>query len=82
MQREMMQESNFISYSNDELEYICEFLKNYRLSASDLNCFLVDPGEFLRRSVYKYPFEDNENSIFGTMVHRTLELFYKKMLET
>jgi len=82
MQREMLSESSFISYTNEELDYICEFLKNYRLSASDLNCFLVDPGEFLKRSIYKYPFEDNENSIFGTMVHRTLELFYKKMLES
>jgi len=82
MQREMLQESKFIHYSDEELEYITEFMKNYRLSASDLNCFLVDPGEFLKRSVYKYPFEENENSIFGTMVHRTLELFYKKILET
>ncbi len=82
MQREMLQESKFISYSNDELDYIVSFMKNYRLSASDLNCFLVDPGEFLKRSVYKYPFEENENSIFGTMVHRTLELFYKKIQET
>jgi len=82
MQREMLQESNFISYSNEEIEYIGNFLTNYKLSASDLNCFLVDPGEFLKRSVYKYPFEENENSIFGTMVHRTLELFYKKILDT
>lgn len=82
MKREMLQESQFISYSDRELEYIVDFMRNYRLSASDLNCFLVDPGEFLRRSVYKYPFEENENSIFGTMVHRTLELFYKKILET
>jgi hypothetical protein len=82
MQNEMLQESLLISYSDIEIEYIGEFMKNYKLSASDLNCFLISPKDFLDRTVYRYPFEDNENSIFGTMYHRTLELFYKKILET
>jgi DNA helicase-2/ATP-dependent DNA helicase PcrA len=82
IKREMLWESNLIPYSSREIEYIGEFMKNYKLSASDLNCFLTDPKEFLNRAVYRYPFQDNENSIFGTMYHRTLELFYKKLLET
>lgn len=82
MQSEILQESKLISYKSEEIEYIWEFMKNYKLSASDLNCFLVDPKEFLYRSVYRYPFQDNENSIFGTMYHRTLELFYKKIQDS
>lgn len=79
--REMLEESKLILYSSAELEYIKVFLQNYKLSASDLNTFLVNPKDFLYRTIYKYPFEENENSIFGTMYHRTLELFYKKFLD-
>ena len=82
MMREMLQESRLISYSQDELVYIENFLKNYKLSVSDLNAFLVNPKDFLYRTIFRYPFQENENSIFGTMYHRTLELFYKKILET
>ena len=81
MQEEILDVSKLVSYDDNEIEYIQEFMKNYKLSASDLNCFLLDPKEFLQRTVYRYPFEDNENSIFGTMYHRTLELFYKKIQE-
>jgi hypothetical protein len=82
MQEEILSLSQLVSYGDDEIEYIKEFMKNYKLSASDLNCFLLNPKEFLDRTVYRYPFEDNENSIFGTMYHRTLELFYKKIQES
>ncbi len=82
MKQEMLLESKYISYSESELEYIKSFLSWYKLSASDLNTFLLNPKDFLYRSIFKYPFEENENSIFGTMYHRTLELFYKKILET
>lgn len=82
MTREMLKETRFISVSDPEIEYIAEFLANYKLSASDLNTFLVNPKDFLYRTVYRYPFEENENSIFGTMYHRTLELFYKKIQES
>lgn len=82
MLREMLQESKLIHTGTKELEYIENFLKNYKLSASDLNTFLVSPKDFLYRTVYRYPFESNENAVFGTMYHRTLELFYKKILES
>lgn len=82
IEREILEESSLISYSWAELEYIKIFLQNYKLSASDLNTFLVNPKDFLYRTIYRYPFEENENSIFGTMYHRTLELFYKKILDT
>jgi len=67
-----------ISYNSEEFDYIEEFFKNYKLSASDLNVFLSDPKEFLQRVVFKYPFIDNEYTIFGKVYHRTLELFYLK----
>ncbi len=82
MFREILQESKLISHDEDELLYIKNFFKNYRLSPSDLNTFLVNPQDFLYGTVFRYPFEENENSLFGTMYHRTLELFYKKILET
>jgi DNA helicase-2/ATP-dependent DNA helicase PcrA len=79
---DILSESRFIEYSRSELEYIQWFFENYKLSASDLNTFLVNPRDFLYRTLLRYPFEENENTIFGTMYHRTLELFYKKIQET
>ena len=70
--------NNLITYSNLEFDYIEEFLQNYKLSPSDLNSFLEDPLEFLNRVIFKYPFNDNEFTIFGSVYHRTLELFYLK----
>jgi len=70
--------NDLILYSNLELDYISEFLETYKLSASDLNIFLEDPKEFLNRAVFKYPFEDNQFTIFWKVYHRTLELFYLK----
>lgn len=82
LKADILDESRFIEYSQSEIEYIRWFFENYRLSASDLNTFLVNPRDFLYRTLLRYPFEENENSIFGTMYHRTLELFYKKIQET
>jgi len=70
--------NNIFTYNSSEFDYIEEFLKNYKLSASDLNVFLSDPKEFLQRVVFKYPFIDNEYTIFGKVYHRCLELFYLK----
>lgn len=60
--------------SQEEIEYIAEFLETYKLSATDLNTFLEDPLVFLKNSVFKYPFVDNEYTIFGKIYHRVLEL--------
>ena len=67
-----------ISFWGNEFQYIEEFLLNYKLSASDLNVFLEDPIQFLNRAVFKYPFKDNQFTIFWKVYHRTLELFYLK----
>ncbi|MDD2516150.1 MAG: ATP-dependent DNA helicase [Candidatus Gracilibacteria bacterium] len=64
--------------SREEELYIKEFLKEYKLSPSDLNKFLEDPKLFLRDSIFKYPFEDNEFTIFGKVYHKTLEIFYSE----
>ncbi len=68
--------NTIISYWSDEISYIEEFLKNYKLSASDLNTFLSSPLDFLNRVVFKYPFVNNEFTIFGKVYHKTLEIFY------
>ncbi|PZM86804.1 hypothetical protein DLH72_00040 [Candidatus Gracilibacteria bacterium] len=70
--------NDLIKNGDLELEYIEEFLKTYKISASDLNIFLENPMIFLQRVVYKYPFEENQFTVFGKAYHRTLELFYLK----
>jgi len=70
-----------IQINDDELNYIKDFLKNYKLSPTDLNTFLEDPKIFLQNSVFKYPFTDNEFTIFWKVYHRILELINKKKLD-
>jgi hypothetical protein len=67
-----------MEYRELEFDYIQTFLETYKLSPSDLNTFLEEPMEFLNRAVFKYPFIDNQFTIFGKVYHRTLELFYLK----
>lgn len=66
----------------EEWLYIKEFLKTYRISPSDLNTFLDDPKRFLRDTIFRYPFEDNEFTIFGKVYHKTLEMFYLEYKKT
>ena len=61
---------------DEEIAYIREFLETYKLSPSDLSKFLEDPKLFLRDTIFKYPFEDNEYTIFGKNYHKALEDFY------
>ena len=80
--KNMLLTQELFSHSDDEIRYIEEFLKTYRLSASDLNVFLEDPLSFLHRVVYKYPFEGNEATIFWSVYHSSLEYFYKDYKKT
>ncbi len=66
----------------EEEEYILEFLKNYKLSPSDLNKFIEDPKMFLRDVIFKYPFEDNKFTIFWKVYHKALEYFYLEFKKT
>jgi DNA helicase-2/ATP-dependent DNA helicase PcrA len=68
--------------SKEEEAYIADFLSGYRLSPSDLSKFSEDPALFLRDTVFKYPFEDNEYTVFGKTYHRALELFYLEWKKT
>lgn len=70
--------NDLIKYNLSEFNYIQKFLETYKLSASDLNTFLEDPLLFLNKVVFKYPFIDNQFTIFGKVYHKTLELFYLK----
>lgn len=71
-----------LEYGKLEFEYIKEFLENYKLSPTDLNVFLEDPVQFLHSVVFKYPFIDNDATIFGKVYHRVLELFYSRYKQT
>lgn len=71
-----------IKISDKEFEYIEEFIKDYKLSPTDLNTFLNDPIEFLNRVVFKYPFTDNKFTIFGSVYHKVLENMLSKFKET
>jgi hypothetical protein len=55
---------SLITTTSDEIDYIKNFLINYKLSATDLNKFLEDPKKFLREVIFRYPFLSNENLIF------------------
>ena len=68
------------STTKEELEYISEFLENYKLSPSDLNKFIEDPMIFLREAIFKYPFEWNEYTVFWSVYHRVLELYVEKLM--
>ncbi len=68
--------NDLIEYRELEFDYIQTFLENYKLSPSDLNTFLDEPMDFLNRAVFKYPFIDNQFTIFGKVYHSTLEFFY------
>lgn len=71
---------NLIENTAEEINYIKEFLETYKLSPTDLNAFLEDPKIFLQNVVFKYPFADNEFTIFGKVYHRVLELATQKKL--
>ena len=70
--------NELIEYRELEFDYIQTFLETYKLSPSDLNVFLEEPIEFLNRAVFKYPFIDNQYTVFWKVYHSTLELFYLK----
>jgi hypothetical protein len=68
--------------TREEEDYIREFFSTYKLSATDLNKFLSDPLLFLRDTIFRYPFEENEHTIFGKTYHKALELFYATFKNT
>lgn len=70
--------NSLIDYGQVEFDYIQEFLDHYKLSPSDFNTFLRSPLEFLNRVIFKYPFSGNKFTIFWSVYHRTLELFFLK----
>ncbi len=72
--------NKLIHTSSEEIDYIQDFLENYKLSPTDLNSFLEDPFIFLQNVVYKYPFTGNEFTIFGNVYHKVLEEFSNKKI--
>ncbi len=68
--------NDLIEYRELEFDYISTFLETYKLSPSDLNTFLDEPMDFLKRAIFKYPFIDNQFTVFGKVYHSSLEFFY------
>lgn len=73
--------TELIKTSQEELNYIKEFLETYKLSPTDLNSFLEDPKKFLQNVIFKYPFEANEFTIFGNVYHKVLEIATHKKIK-
>ena len=67
-----------LTFEAKDLTYLEEVLSKYKLSPTDLNTFLKDPSEFLKKSLLKYPFEDNPYFMFGRSYHESLENFFLK----
>ncbi len=81
IKNQLLWNNNLIKNTVEEINYIKEFLETYKLSPTDLNTFLEDPKIFLQNVVFKYPFVDNEFTIFGKVYHRVLELATDKKLK-
>lgn len=64
------------AFGEADIAYLQDVLASYRLSPTDLNTFLESPKEFLKRSILRYPFEDNPYFIFGRSYHEALEKFF------
>ena len=62
--KEKMLTRKLINIDKKEFDYIENFLRTYKLSASDLNTFLEDPKKFLYNTIFRYPFTDTEATIF------------------
>jgi len=71
---------DLLKNTQEEINYIKEFLESFKLSPTDLNTFLEDPKTFLKTVVFKYPFEWNEYTIFGNVYHKVLEKATEKKL--
>jgi len=65
-----------LEFNARDLTYLREVLAGYKLSPTDLNTFIEDPKQFLKKSLLKYPFEDNPYFIFGRSYHEALEKFF------
>lgn len=80
IKNQLLWNDSLIINTKEEINYISEFLETYKLSPTDLNMFLEEPKTFLQNVVFKYPFNDNEFTIFGKVYHSVLELSIQKIL--
>ncbi len=70
----LWKDNSLLKTNKEEINYILEFLENYKLSPTDLNTFLEDPKKFLKNVVFKYPFTQTEYTILGNVYHKVLEI--------
>ncbi len=60
-----------------ELEYICERVKNIPFSYSALKTYKQCPKQYLLKYIFNLPTEPTIPLVYGSAVHRALELFFR-----
>lgn len=65
-----------------QMDFVDRELEQFRMSATNLNSYLKCPVAFFYQNIVRVPSAKNEYMTFGTAVHKALELFFNKMLES
>ncbi len=63
-----------------EREYVERQLENFQMNVSALNSYLTCPLSFYVKTILRAPSGKNESMTFGSVIHNTLESFFKQML--
>ncbi|MBR9860582.1 ATP-dependent helicase [bacterium] len=61
-----------------ELDFVKEEIKNFRLSATNLNSYLRCPVAFFYQTIIRVPSAKNESMSFGSAIHYALEMFFRE----
>lgn len=64
-----------------ERSYLDEVLKNYKLSVTHLNKYLICPLSFYFENILRVPAARSESMGFGNAIHKALEMLFKNMKE-
>lgn len=79
---EKFQETNIMPIKanllrQQELEYIRSVVRNKPLSFTDYSTYLTCPRQYILRVVYGLQSQPTPALVYGNIVHKTLELFFK-----
>ncbi len=75
------EDSTLDFYPSDE-NHIRSLLENYSMSVTHLSTYLKCPLSFYYQNLLRVPSAKNETMAFGSAVHKALEGFFKKMVES
>ena len=69
-----------------ERAILMELIKDYRMSVTHLNNFLNvvagGPSAFLEQNLLRFPQAMSPHSVYGSAIHKAIELFYREHKET